>query len=346
MQHHNIHIIEANDTLKSISMLYHLPEEEIKSFHNNNCSPNNHILIDITHQKELILPRHAVIDKSRLVKFSDANTLKFNPENYFAKYAVAIKIENGEKLNEIKYDTSVNWLKTENNLHYFEVDRLSKVFINDEEVNEIADLLAYKASKVLYPLTISVDFNGKFNIIENLEVFKKRWNITKEEIYKDFEGEIVDEYLEKIEKIINEPEIISSLIKNDYFLRTLFFGVYQKYGDKYCIIGEEGFPIVKNAIEPNYQIKIEIDPLKDDYGLINIEGLGRLKDEREKDDFINENPFKLIIDDIPEYNEEGEFRLQFYLNGDTALPEALYLECSISLEEKKKVSVSIADLEK
>lgn len=342
MQHHNIHIIEANDTLKSISMLYHLPEEEIKSFHNNNCSPNNHILIDITHQKELILPRHAVIDKSRLVKFSDANTLKFNPENYFAKYAVAIKIENGEKLNEIKYDTSVNWLKTENNLHYFEVDRLSKVFINDEEVNEIADLLAYKASKVLYPLTISVDFNGKFNIIENLEVFKKRWNITKEEIYKDFEGEIVDEYLEKIEKIINEPEIISSLIKNDYFLRTLFFGVYQKYGDKYCIIGEEGFPIVKNAIEPNYQIKIEIDPLKDDYDLISISGNGKLYDERSRYDFINGAPFSLIIEENTVMNDDGNFRLQYFLNGETQLSESLYLECDINLERRKKISVVVA----
>lgn len=345
MEKYNTHIVQSNDTIKSVSSLYGINKDDLLFFHNNHCPAKDHILIEISNQKELFIPRYAVADKSKLVELSSGNKLTFKPENIFVKYGVSIKIENGDKISEIKYDASVRWMKTENNLHYFEIDRLSKIFINEEEVNEIADLLAYKTSKVLYPLKISVDFSGKFNSVENLTAYNQRWEQVKEEVYKEFEGETVDDYIEKIEKILNEPDILTLLLKNDYFIRTLFFGIYQNYGSKYQIIGEEGFPVVKNSIEPNYEIKLEIDPIKDDYSLINIEGQGKLKDERSIEDFINENPFKLIVDDEPTYNDKGEFRLQFYLNEKTSFPESVYLECSLMLDEEKKVSISIADVE-
>lgn len=344
MQNHNIHIIKANDTLKSISMLFHLSEEEIKNFHNNYCESKDIILIDITNQKEIFLPRKAVIDKSKLVSFGNGNYLEFKPQDCFQNFEIKIAIQNGEAINELKYEVSVQWLKEKNNLHYFEINRISKIFINDEEVNQIADLLAFKTGEVLYPLQISVDENGKFNAVENLAIYKKRWDTIKEEVYKEFEGDIVDEYIEKIEKILDEPEVLTLLMKQDYFLRTIFFGVYQKYGPNYQIIGEEGFPIVSNLIEPNYEVKLQIDPLKDDYDLTNIEGIGRLKDERSKDDFIHENPFNLIVDENPNINNEGDLSLQFYLNSKTALPVSLFLECRLMLDEEKQVTVVVAEL--
>ena len=226
MQNFNKHIIQNNETLKSIAALYNFAEEDLKMFHNNHCNAKDEILIGFTNQKELFLPRNAVLDKNKLVKFGNGNHLVFKPGNSFYNYGVMITLENGERKNEIKYQASVQWLKSESDLHYFEIDRTSKIFINEEEVNDIADLLAYKTSKVLYPMQISVDETGKFNSVENLEIFKERWEKIKEEVYKEFEGETVEEYLLKIEEKIGEPEIISLLIKNDLFIRTLFFGVY------------------------------------------------------------------------------------------------------------------------
>ncbi|MCJ8154058.1 hypothetical protein MKJ01_09835 [Chryseobacterium sp. SSA4.19] len=342
MQKFNKHIVRKNETLKSIAALYNLSEDTVKLFHNNNCPVKDMILIDITRQTEVFIPRTAVTDKSRMVKFGHGNRLVFQPENSFCSYGVVITIENGSNKNELKYNSSVRWLKKENKLHFFEIDRISNLYLNEEEVNEIADLLAYKTSKVLYPLQISVDENGRFYDVGNLSVFKERWTNVREEIYQEFEGETVDQYCQKIEEIINEPHIINLYLKNDYFIRTLFFGIYKTFNPNYQLEITETFPVVDNGVEPQYKISLEADPLKDDYDLINIKGEGKLNDERNRYDFINEAPFPTTVEDHPVMNQQGDFRLMYYLNGETALAESLYLECDIQLEQHKKITAAIS----
>lgn len=341
MQKFNTHIIQKNETLKSIATLYGLDADTLKLFHNNHCQVKDMILIELTGQKELYIPRIAVADQNKKVQFGRGNSIVFRPERSFSKYGVIVNLETGKRKNELKYETSVRWLKNESNLYFFEIDRTSNLYLNEEEINEIADTLAYKTSKVLYPLQISVDEHGKFRQVENLSVFKERWINVKEEVYREFEGDIVDKYCEKIENIIYEPEAISFYLKNDYFIRTLFFGIYQSFGQRFKIEGEESFPVVDNPIEPKYKIHVEVDPVKDEYDLVNISGEGKLNDERTVYDFINESPFSMTIQDHPVMNDNGNFRIQYYLNGETLLPETLYLECSMMLEEEKKISVVI-----
>lgn len=342
MQKFNRHTIQKNETLQSIASLYGMDADALKLFHNNQCEVKDMILIGLTGQKELFLPRTAVADKSRLVKFGPGNTLLFQPEHSSQRYAVAITIDNGSRRSELKYTTSVRWLKTENRLHFFEIDRTSALYLNEEEVNEIADLLAYKTSKVLYPLQISTDRHGKFNAVENLSVFKERWPAVKEEVYRLFEGETVDHYCQKIEYIIDEPDAIGLYLKNDYFLRALFFGIYQRFGEEYQTEITETFPVVDNVMEPVFGIKLETDPLKDEYDLIQIKGNGILNDERSANDFMAGTPFSLTFDDDVEINHDGSIHLHYFLNGKTTLAESIYLECDISLEQEKKVTVEIA----
>jgi hypothetical protein len=345
MQKYNIHTVQKDETLKSIATLYGLDKDVLKHFHNNHCAVKDMILINLNGQKELFVPRTAVADKNSLVKFGKGNSLSLQPENALRKYSVVITIKKGESKNELKYETSVRWLKTEKGHQFFEIDRTSNLYLNEEEVNEIADLLAYRTSAVLFPLQISTDEHGKFETVENAEVFPKRWTAIKEELYKEFEGETVDEYCEKIEKVISEPEAINLYIKNDYFIRALFFGVYQSFGKEYKTEITANFPVVDNAIEPRYKLTLETDPLKEETGLITIEGSGTLYEERDIDDFIRKSPFSLIIEDNPVMNEEGNFRIISYLKRETSLPESLYLECSIMLQEEKKIAVSVSGID-
>ncbi len=342
MKKFNIHSVQKNENLKSIAALYGIEADALKLFHNNLCEVKDMILIDVTRQAELFIPRTAVADKNKLVKFGRGNRLIFQPENSFCKYGVVISFETGNHKNELKYETSVRWLKYENKLHFFEIDRISNLYLNQEEVNEIADTLAYKTSKVLYPLQVSVDESGMFNQVENTESFKGRWNHVREEVYKEFEGEIVDEYCRKIEEIIYEEDAINLYLKNDYFLRTIFFGIYQSFGNTFQIEIEKSFPIISNPVEPIYKAHIETDPVKDEYDLVHIAGEGKLNDERSVYDLINGYPFSMVITDNPVMNEDGNFRIEYYLNGETLFPESLYLECSIMVEEEKKISVVVA----
>lgn len=345
MQKYNIHTVQKDETLKGIASLYGLDKDALKLFHNNHCAVKDMILINLNGQKELFIPRIAVADKTLLVKFGKGNSLILRPEASVRRYSVVITIEKGEDKSELKYETSVRWLKTEKGNHFFEIDRTSKLYLNEEEVNEIADLLAYRTSMVLYPLQISTDEHGKFEGVENAEVFLKRWPAVKEELYKEFEGETVDEYCGKIEKVISQPEAINLYLKNDYFIRTLFFGIYQSYGPEYRTEMLTTFPVVDNAIEPGYKITLETDPLKGETGLITVEGSGKLYEERNIDDFIRKSPFSLIIEDEPVMNEEGTFRLINYMKEEALLPKSLYLECSIMLQEEKKISVSVSGID-
>ncbi|MDR3026448.1 hypothetical protein [Chryseobacterium sp.] len=346
MQKYNKHTVQKDETLKSIASLYGLDKDALKLFHNNHCAVKDMILINLNGQKELFVPRTAVADKNILVKFGRGNSLVFQPETSVRKYSVVITIEKGENKSELKYETSVRWLKTEKGHHFFEIDRTSNLYLNEEEVNEIADLLAYRTSRILYPLQISTDEQGKFEAVENAEVFIKRWPAVKEELYKEFEGQTVDEYCGKIEKIISQPEAIDLYLRNDYFIRALFFGIYQRFGPDYTIEIMTTFPVVDNAIEPRYKVALQTDPLKGETGLITVEGSGKLYEERDIDDFIRRSPFSLIIEDEPVMNEKGTFRIISYMKGETSLPESLYLECSIMLQEEKKISVSVSGIDK
>ncbi|RQO38050.1 hypothetical protein DBR39_14305 [Chryseobacterium sp. KBW03] len=345
MQKYNIHTVQKDETLKSIAALYNLDTDALKLFHNNLCTVKDMILINLNGQKELFIPRTAVTDKSRLVKFGRGNSLILQPAGSVRKYSVVITIEKGESKSELKYETSVRWLKKEKGLHFFEIDRTSNLYLNEEEVNEIADLLAYRTSKVLYPLQISTDEKGKFEAVENADVFLKRWSGIKEELYKEFDGETVDEYCGKIERVISEPEAIDLYLKNDYFIRALFFGIHQSFGQDYRTEMTATFPVVDNAMEPRYKLTLETDPLKGETGLITIEGSGKLNDERDTDDFIRRSPFSLIIEDESVMNEEGFFRIIGYMKEENALPESLYLECTIMLQEEKKISVSVSGID-
>ena len=342
MQKYNLHTIQLNETIDSIAKLYEVEKEDLIYFHNNHCLAKDSILIDITNQKELYIPRTAVIDRGKLVNFKNYSLI-FNPTNFKQNYGVRIEIEKENTVQEIKYETSVKCIKTEEDLHYFEINRYSNVFINEEEVNGIADLLAYKTSKVLYPLYISTDKNGQFYQIENLELYQKRWNVILEDVYKEFEGEIVDKYIHHLENIlINETELIQYYFKNDYFIRALFFGIYQNYGTKYRISGNSTFPIIENSNEPNYSIQLEIDPVLDDYDMIWIEGKGKLSEERTIEEFINQSPIAENEDII---NDNGKIRLRYYLDNQTKWIESAYLECSILTNNFKKISISISKLD-
>lgn len=104
-------------------------------------------------------------------------------------------------------------------------------------------------------------------------------------------------------------------------------------------------PIVENGIEPRYKVQAKAEPHLDEYNLINIEMEGILDDERSQADFINGNPFAFDIEEKDKETESfGDLSVQVFLNPNSCIPEAINLECSIDLEETKKVSVVIANL--
>jgi len=353
---HQKYRIQKGDTLLSVASKYTITAEELRHYHNTYCELSDLLEHDITYQKELFIPKpkskstssEAPQEKElKKVHFAPDNTLLFSPVNSHYKYGVMITIENGEEKNELKYEIAVKWVQLFEDLHVFEIDRISKVYINEEEANDIADVLAYKTSKVLYPMQTLVDQEGQWKAAAKYNRYPERWKTIKQEIYKEFEGEIVDEYLLKIEKILENPELITRYISEDLFIRTLFLGYCINYGKDFTAEKHITFPIIDNGIEPRYNIQAKVNPYLDDYNLINIDINGILDDQRSQADFITGNLFPADKEDKEGEQEtlsSGNIAIQAFLNPNSRITEALHLECSMDLEETKKVAIVIANL--
>ena len=344
--------LKRGDTVQIVAQKYNITIEELRRHHNTYCELQDLLNHEIEYQKELIVPKFGKEDHSeetpkekerKKVSFAPNNKLSYSPVNTQYRYGVMITLENGEEKNELKYETSVKWLQKNGDSHIFEINRTSKIYINEEEANDIADVLAYETSKVLFPLYLMVDKDGNWEEVAKYNKYPERWKAIKSNLQKQFEGEIVEKYLLKIEKVLEVPEQINFYMLGDFFLRTLFLGYCFNYGKDFSAEKHITFPIVENGIEPRYKIQAKTDSYLDEYNLITIQMDGILDDERSQADFINGNPFA-----IHEKNKEtesfGAFSAQGFLNPNSFVPEAVHLECSIDLEETKKVCVVIANL--
>lgn len=354
MSQHQKYKIQKGDTLQSIAKKYTITAEELRHYHNTYCELPDRLGHEISYQKELLVPKpkpEGILEdipkeaERKKVSFAPNNNLVYSPVNARYKYGVLITIENGEEKNELKYETSVRWIQQLEGRHLFEIDRTSKVYINEEEANDMADILAYKTSKVLYPMQILVDGEGQWTEAVEYNRYPERWKTIKQEILKEFEGEIVEEYLLKIEKILETPELITQYISSDLFIRTLFLGYCIHYGKDFTTEKQITFPIVDNGIEPRYKIQAKVDPHLDEYNIIHIKMEGVLDDERPPADFINGNPFAFEKkEEKKETVSFGDIYVQAFLNPNARMPEAIHLECSIDGEETKKVTIVITNL--
>lgn len=354
MNKYNLHILQKGDTLQSVAKKYNITAEELRRYHNTYCELPDLLGTEITHQKELIVPKPKSEENSeetpkekerKKVSFAPNNKLVYSPVNTHYQYGVMITLENGEEKNEIKYETSVKWIQKYGDYHIFEIDRTSKIFINEEEANDIADLLAYETSKVLFPMHLMVDEDGNWEEVAKYNKYPERWKTVKKHLQKEFDGEMVENYFQKIEKILGTPEQINFYMLGDFFLRTLFLGYCFSYGKNFTTEKHITFPIIENGIEPRYKIQAKTDPYLDEYNLITIEMEGILDDDRSQADFINGNPFAFEIEEKDKKIESfGNFLIKAFLNPNSSIPEAVHLECGLDLEESKKVSVVIANL--
>ena len=80
MKEFNKHTIQSRETLKTIAELYGITVDKIVMFHNNNCTVQDIIFINLKQQKELFIPRTAVLDQSKLVRFELATDFHFSPK--------------------------------------------------------------------------------------------------------------------------------------------------------------------------------------------------------------------------------------------------------------------------
>jgi hypothetical protein len=195
------------------------------------------------------------------------------PDQQSKSFGVRINFEEkSQQPQEVKYTVRVTRLKpAANGDALFQIERTSEVYINETLPDLIADRLAYMAGKVFYPLVISVDKNGGFSNVANHEQILKRWEKTKANILDNFEGELVEHYVSRMEKQVAVRERVQmALLYNDWFLQTFFKPIYKPYEPNYSSESLFMFPLLKESGSSGYTTRESLNPSFNDFGAIEL----------------------------------------------------------------------------
>lgn len=349
---YKIYKIQKGDTLKSVALQLNRNEYDLKSYHNTYCDIEDLIGIDFPkHLTELIvssfesIKKEEKLDAHKRVRLGSKEKFDFFPSSLNKNYGVLIVLENDNDSQTIKYDLNLRYVKQEEKDKVFELNRISKVYINDEEADAIADVLAVKVAQVLYPLQILIDENGSFSGIANHEQIQQRWKVVKDKIYDEYEGEWVEKYIELNEEVINDKESMEFSLLNDYFIRTYFNGIYCEYPENKSRTGGIQFPVLHEVSDINFKVKSEIEEYYDESNFIVLNQNGIIDEERAKEDLESKFNFPFYANPDSNYTiAEGTYRGKYFLNPSDHSIEAAYVEASVELDIPERIKVSIANL--
>ena len=340
--------IQQGDTLESIAKKLDKSSHEVKSFHNIFCKTEEYIGIEFPRNlvELFIYPTYNQEKLSLIpqVPFERPYHLAYKSTQVSNNYGVMYTILSGKEENTIKFECNVAFKRVNLEGDYiFEINRISKTFINNEETSSIADELAEKTSAVLYPLEVIVNDEGNWTGINNYKEITSRWKKVKKRILDEYEGEWIEQYLLLNEETLEEEASLVNSLKKDWFLNSYFNAIYVYYTHKCNFETQVSFPLLTNCDALVYKVEQKINEFLDEYNLIRIEQNGILADVRSKTDLENDMNIPYYGTLYPgEDSAEGKFRSLYFLNSKTNGIESLFLECSVATNEEKKVQVVVS----
>ncbi|WP_406824869.1 hypothetical protein [Pedobacter sp. KACC 23697] len=268
---------------------------------------------------------------NKKIYYSGVNALRLEwPADLSAHYGVLITFNEGEgNANEVKYEVRVTRLKPgKTGQPLFQIDRISDVFINEIPPDLIADKLAYELGKVFYPLVITVNQNGGFQSIYNHEEILKRWQSVKKNVLDNFEGQLVEDYVCRMEKQLSNPDQITlAFVNNDWFIHTFFKPVYKEYGPHHATESLYKFPIARNFDVEGYLTQEEISSETNHFGAIELVHNGIIK-PLEDELFIT-------------YRHTGDYVGNYFLHPKNRRILSVVSDFSYRAQEESKVKIRI-----
>jgi hypothetical protein len=350
---HRFYNIKEGDTLHKVANEIKADPLEIRHYHNIYAEIEDVIQEDFpSHLKILILQTEK--DKletktkrdeaEKKVTLSSTNfNLVFRPEELKREYQVNYTIEKGENIDTMKQEMSIKRLLTKGiEYFHFEIDTVSKLYLNGTEVDGLAVELAENTAQILYPLQIVVDDTGKWRDIYNFDAIQKRWEVKKQDLLDYYEGDTTNQYIAIVDKTLQSKEKLVNKLAGNWFLRAFFNGIHIDYTENLEIEKNVYYPISTNIIESKFLVKQKINEKLDEKKRLLVEQKGILDDERSKIDFENgsEFPFHAMSNENS-IKAKGSYEAKYFLDPNNHNINELLLECLIEVEPIQKIKVEV-----
>lgn len=349
---HRKYKIQKGDTLAGVASKLGCSEYDLKSYHNTYCSLSDLIELEFPkNMTELLLPAIDFVKKitieegEKKILLGTNGELILYPTRINKNYGVLITLETGSTVQTIKYEINLRYIKHEEKDMVFEINRISSVYINDYEPDNIADILAVKTAQVLYPLQITVDKTGNFTGIYNHESIVEKWNGVKEEIFEEYEGEFVEKYISLNEEALKSRDVVEQSFLGDFFIRAYFNGIYEEYPNDKSSTKNLLFPVMNETTDISFSVKSTLEEHYDESNFIVLNQSGELAEERAKEDLDEKLGFPYYAYTASAYSlAEGAYRSRYFLNPIDRSIEALYIEASVGTTIPERVKVSVSNL--
>lgn len=351
---HHFYDIKEGDTLYKVANNLKLDPLEIRHYHNiyaqikdviQNDFPNHLKVLILQTEQDRLETKTKRDEAQKKVTLDSTNfNLVFRPEEIKKEYQVKYTIEKGENIDTMRQEMSIKRLLTkETDYFYFEIDTVSKLYLNGTEVDGLAVELAENTAQILYPLQIVVNDNGKWRDIYNFDAIQKRWESKKQDLLEYYEGETTEQYIAIVDKTLESKEKLVHKLATNWFLRAFFNGIHVDYTEKLEIERNVFYPMSTNIVEPKFLIKQKINEKLDEKKRLIVEQKGILDDERSKIDFENGSEFPFhAMSNKDSRKAKGSYEATYFLDSNNYNINELTLECFIDIEPTQKIKIEVS----
>lgn len=216
--------IENLDDLDILSQEFNIPKKELIDFHNQHCALHE------------ILPDH-------LPKYLKYLYIPAGKQNLWKnKNLLHSRIDLPDTPADLTYGVLIKDLSSEIQMHYLvdirrgNENRISitkrKMYVNDQELEQMMEKLAEMASEALYPLDFSLKKNGSPDKILNGKDIQKRWK--KEclpRIKQYYVGAVAHEFIGKLDRFYETVGDDPAELYPNIFYPVFFLPLYTLYPD-------------------------------------------------------------------------------------------------------------------
>ena len=328
---YNSYQIKPNDTLESISLALGKRTDEVIRFHNMFANDEEIISFEFTENLKVLYISPYIsekqIDKVPKVEFLYDKKLALKPFYQKLHYAVKSVVVSDNHTITIDCEKSVVFLEKISEYFLYEIDNKSNADPN--VLLTMMDELNFEVAKALYPLEILVNDNGNWIGIYNFRKIFMRWEVLKQNILDEFEGEEIDKRILFYDKVFQNEIQLTALLQNDIFLKVYFNGIFANHTHVFNFETLVNFPILSNVKNVEYKIVQQIEEYVNDANQIEIKLEGVANDDRCLMDYEYELDEPCFSGKIP----EGNYKAHYLLNGINNYIEKIDFECSLNANE-------------
>lgn len=156
-------------------------------------------------------------------------TLHWQYVNMCQSYAVQIEwLQNNQQQHSLHQQITMHCTGIQKEKAVWQINK-QDFFINEQEPENVMDELAIACAEQFYPIQLLIDKSGQFDSVLNIEEIQQRFTENKPTLLEDFEGAVAEEYINDIDKMLDNHNHLLNNIQKELWLALFFNPIYTVY---------------------------------------------------------------------------------------------------------------------